>query len=100
MSGTKAGGLKASATNKRLHGDDFYKRIGQIGDRKSHKGGFGANPELARIAGVKGGCISRRGKAKAKKTDYEQPLEVRRQLEKNRKRQRRFAWLFGRFSND
>ena len=95
MSGTKAGGLKASATNKRLHGEDFYKRIGQIGGRKSHTGGFGANPELARIAGAKGGRISRRGKAK-----YEQPLEVRRELEKNRKRQRRFAWLFGRFLND
>lgn len=64
MSGTKAGGLKASITNIKLHGSDFYKRIGQIGGRNGHTGGFAANRELASIAGRKGGKISKRGKAK------------------------------------
>lgn len=64
MSGTKSGGRKAAKTNIRLHGKDFYKRIGQIGGRNGHTGGFAANPELARIAGRKGGAKSRRGPAK------------------------------------
>lgn len=62
MAGTKAGGAKAAATNKAKHGDDFYKRIGAIGGRLGRTGGFAANPELARIAGAKGGRISRRRK--------------------------------------
>lgn len=61
MAGTKAGGLKAAATNKAKHGDDFYKRIGAKGGEKGRTGGFYANRELARIAGQKGGRISRRG---------------------------------------
>lgn len=64
MAGTKAGGLKASATNISKYGVDFYKRIGQKGGRNGHTGGFASNQELARIAGAKGGRISRRGKAK------------------------------------
>lgn len=64
MAGTKAGGLKAAATNIERHGKDFYKRIGRKGGKASNNGGFAANPELARIAGRKGGRISRRGKAK------------------------------------
>lgn len=64
MAGTKAGGLKAAATNKAKHGDDFYAKIGQKGGRNGHTGGFAANPALARVAGRKGGTISRRGKAK------------------------------------
>lgn len=63
MAGTKAGGKKAAATNIAKHGADFYKRIGAIGGRLGRTGGFAANPELARIAVVKGGRISRRGKA-------------------------------------
>ena len=66
MSGTKIGGLKTAATNKLRHGDDFYKRIGKIGGQNGHTGGFAANPELAKIAGAKGGSISRRGPAKNK----------------------------------
>ncbi len=62
MPGTKAGGLKAAATNKKIHGSDFYKQIGAKGGRNGHTGGFAANPELARIAGKKGGQISRRTK--------------------------------------
>lgn len=60
MAGTRAGGLKAAATNKKKNGDDFFKRIGAIGGRNGHTGGFYANRELARKAGAKGGRISRR----------------------------------------
>lgn len=60
MSGTKAGGRKAAATNKLRHGDDFYKNIGAKGGRNGHTGGFYANRELASIAGKIGGRISRR----------------------------------------
>ena len=67
MAGTKKGGKKAAARNKELHGEDFYKKIGSAGGKKSTTGGFFANRELARIAGKKGGKISRRGKANGKK---------------------------------
>ena len=60
MPGTKIGGLKAAATNKRLHGEDFYANIGRKGGKNGHTGGFAANPELAKAAGRKGGKISRR----------------------------------------
>lgn len=63
MSGTKLGGQKASKTNKRLHGKNFYKRIGSIGGQNGTTGGFYANPELAKTAGSIGGRISKRGKA-------------------------------------
>lgn len=64
MSGNRKGGLKARETNLSRHGKDFYKRIGRKGGQNGHTGGFAANPELARIAGRKGGRISRRGPAK------------------------------------
>ena len=60
MTGTKAGGAKARETNYKRNGVDFYKRIGAIGGRNGHTGGFAANPALARIAGAKGGRVSRR----------------------------------------
>jgi len=63
MAGTKAGGKRAAETNKRVHGEDFYKRIGAIGGKLGRTGGFAANRELARIAGAKGGRISRRTKS-------------------------------------
>lgn len=66
MPGTKAGGLRAAATNRKLHGDDFYAVIGAKGGRSGHTGGFAANRALARIAGRKGGLKSKRGPAKAK----------------------------------
>lgn len=66
MSGTKEGGKKAAATNLRLHGKDFYREIGRRGGQNGHTGGFASNPELARIAGAKGGRISRRGPSKKK----------------------------------
>jgi hypothetical protein len=61
MAGTKAGGLKAAATNKAKHGADFYKRIGAEGGKNGHTGGFAANPTLAALAGAKGGRKSKRG---------------------------------------
>lgn len=66
MAGTKEGGRKASATNRAKYGDDFYARIGRDGGHNGHTGGFAANPELAKIAGRKGGTISKRGPAKHK----------------------------------
>ena len=62
MAGTKAGGQKAAERNKSKHGADFYARIGAIGGKRGRTGGFFANRELARIAGAKGGKISRRTK--------------------------------------
>jgi len=63
MAGTKAGGKLAAQKN--LAKDPmFYAKIGAKGGRNGRTGGFAANPELARIAGAKGGRISRR-----KKTD-------------------------------
>lgn len=64
MSGTKEGGLKAAATNKAKYGKDFYKNAGRKGGQNGHTGGFFANRELAKLAGAKGGRISRRGKSK------------------------------------
>ena len=65
MAGTVPGGKKAADTNKKKHGKDFYARIGAMGGKKGRTGGFAANPELARIAGAKGGRISRRSKKDA-----------------------------------
>ena len=62
MAGTKAGGLKAAMKNK-AKDPDFYAKIGRKGGQNGRTGGFAANPELARIAGAKGGRISRRRKA-------------------------------------
>ena len=62
MSGTKDGALKAARTNREKYGKDFYKEIGAKGGRNGHTGGFYANRELARIAGAKGGRISKRGR--------------------------------------
>ena len=62
MAGTKNGGKSAAATNKSKYGKDFYARIGAMGGKKGHTGGFAANRELARSAGAKGGRISRRTK--------------------------------------
>lgn len=64
MAGTKEGGKKAAAKN--LQRDpNFYAKIGRKGGQNGHTGGFAANPELARIAGARGGRISRRRKTVA-----------------------------------
>ncbi len=62
MSGTKTGGQAAAATNKKKYGSDFYAKIGSKGGKLGHTGGFFANRELARVAGSRGGRISRRTK--------------------------------------
>lgn len=65
MAGTKAGGIAAAKTNKTKYGSDFYSKIGAKGGKLGHTGGFAANRDLARLAGAKGGRISRRGKKEA-----------------------------------
>ena len=62
MSGNREGALKAAKTNRKKYGKDFYKEIGAKGGRNGHTGGFYVNRELARVAGAKGGRISKRGK--------------------------------------
>ena len=59
-------------TMEEKYGDPsaFMKKIGAIGGRNGHTGGFAANPELAKIAGSKGGKISKRGPAKRKTTPH------------------------------
>ena len=67
MAGTLQGGKRAAQTNKERHGEDFYRRIGKLSNASWEKNGrkprgFAANPELARVAGRRGGLKSRRGK--------------------------------------
>jgi general stress protein YciG len=59
MSGTITGGKKAAAKNIK-NDPDFYRKIGRIGGRNGHTGGFASNPELARRAGAIGGRKSSR----------------------------------------
>jgi general stress protein YciG len=59
VSGTVEGGRKAAAKN-RANDPNFYRKIGVLGGRNGHTGGFAANRELASIAGAKGGRASRR----------------------------------------
>lgn len=60
MAGSKAGGKKAAKKNLEQYGKDFYRMIGSKGGRNGHTGGFAAHPELAKIAGAKGGRRSTR----------------------------------------
>lgn len=65
MAGTKEGGRKAAITNFKKHGIDFYRNIGRKGGSKCGVlKGFALDPERARLAGAKGGKVSKRGKAK------------------------------------
>lgn len=73
MAGTKEGGLKARDTNIRKHGIDFYRNIGRKGGQNGTTGGFASETvgadgltgyERAKIAGAKGGKLSRRGASK------------------------------------
>jgi len=69
MSGTPSGGKNAAKTNVALYGRDFYKRIGAIGGKNGHTGGFAANRELASRAGTIGGLKSRRGRSERRKLE-------------------------------
>lgn len=62
MAGTKAGG-KLAAQKNLARDPFFYAKIGAKGGKNGTTGGFAANRELAKIAGAKGGRISRRKKA-------------------------------------
>ena len=64
----RAGGLKAAATNKERHGEDFYKQIGRKGGKAGKTGGFAADPELASRAGRIGGKKSSRLGVENKRT--------------------------------
>ena len=61
MAGTKAGGKLAAQKNKEKD-PDFYKKIGAIGGKLGHTGGFYKDRELASRAGRIGGTKSRRTK--------------------------------------
>ena len=60
MSGTTKGGLEAAKKNVERYGKDFYARIGAKGGRATVPKGFARNRALARIAGARGGRVSRR----------------------------------------
>lgn len=60
MAGTYDGGKAAAATNKSKYGPDFYARIGVLGGRSGHTGGFASNRARASWAGAIGGRKSKR----------------------------------------
>lgn len=73
MAGNKDGGRRAAATNKKKYGKDFYARIGAIGGKNGHAGGFASDvvgkdgltgAQRAKIAGAIGGRKSKRWPAK------------------------------------
>ena len=68
---TREGGKKTAQTIKEKWGSDFYREIGRKGGKNGHTGGFASDvigrdgltgKERARIAGKKGGTISKRKK--------------------------------------
>lgn len=63
MAGTKDGGKAAAASNMRLYGSDYYRRIGSIGGkvRGVRKGFAVISREAHAAASKKGGTVSRRG---------------------------------------
>jgi len=64
MAGTIEGGRKASTTNRKLWGEDFYVRIGAMGG-KAGRGHQFAHGKVSPVeAGRKGGSASRRGRAR------------------------------------
>lgn len=49
-------------TMRDKYGEDYFQKIGAMGGKIKTPKGFGVNKELARLAGAKGGRVSRRGK--------------------------------------
>ena len=81
--------MKAKKANLEKYGPDFYKRIGARGGANGkgpgYKGGFASDEvgedgltgkQRAKLAGAKGGAISRRGPAK---DDIEKAEEILKQ---------------------
>lgn len=73
MSGTRAGGIEARATNIKKYGKDFYRNIGRKGGARGTTGGFASQKvgadgltgrQRAKLVGAIGGHISRRRPAK------------------------------------
>lgn len=71
MAGTREGGLKASLTTRKRHGENFWSRIGQLGGYKGTTGGFASDKigadgltgrQRASVKGKIGGSTSRRPK--------------------------------------
>lgn len=82
MSGNKIGGRKAAKTNVERYGADFYQRIGRMGGAQGrgvgYKGGFASDivgtdgltgRQRAKLAGAKGGKMSRRGETVSGRLD-------------------------------
>lgn len=81
--------MKAKKANLEKYGPDFYKRIGAKGGANGkgpgYKGGFASDEvgedgltgkQRAKLAGAKGGAISRRGPAKDDIEKAEEVLEA------------------------
>lgn len=89
MAGTKEGGLKAAATNKKKYGKNFYAQIGARGGRNGHCGGFNSDKvgqdgltgwERAKVVGKTGGTKSTRLGVKngqGKKRKYIKIVEIK-----------------------
>lgn len=84
MAGTKAGGLKTREKNL-AKDPNYYANMGRIGGKKSSTGGFASDvigedgltgKQRARIAGAKGGTISRRGSKKTTEVIEPKPKSV------------------------
>ena len=61
MAGNVIGGLKSAITNKQRHGSDFYKRMGQVGGKRSNNGGFGSDKVGADgLTGQQRACVAGR----------------------------------------
>lgn len=82
MAGTREGGIKAAKSNKLKYGKDYYAKLGKLGGHNGHTGGFAANPELARIAGAKGGKASKRGKSLTEKQKHAIAKREQKRIEK------------------
>lgn len=88
MGGTIAGGRQARDTNYARWGADYYKKLGHYGGKAGKTGGFGSKvvgadgltgQERARIAGAKGGSISKRNRQQSyngKATCNEEPSQT------------------------
>lgn len=75
MAGTRIGGLKSKEKNKKLYGDDFYKKIGHKGGKISKGGGFAGNPTYASKMGKLGG---KRSPSQETYEEYRQSLQEER----------------------